>query len=281
MLALLIIILFGELSCLDFNYSFIDEKHYNSYGIFSKEIFSELEDFGYKNLTSVEDSFFIYLSKGNSNYSINDGYMLEFNQFEGEKKIMSPKHLRFSFIINLFNYTILTKSFELCNIRLTNSTLKQLQSSSNITLKTSNSDPLFFRIRTNQSVTINDQSYYLANSTYNYNSGLIHIDAFLNWNDSTVLVLYNKNVIDQRLSVEDHWVNFYHNDLDKSNTIPNKIIIYNFFPNSSCLIKNIELCEDFCDEDSRQLFLNVTHNKSSYLNSLDTFLFILITVLVL
>ena len=137
-------------------------------------------------------------------------------------------------------------------MRLTNSTLEDL---SNNTNRNSNSDPLFFRIRTNNSIVLNDKYFYYTNFTQNnYDSNFKNIDLFLDWKTNKIFALFERKVIDNTLSYSEMLTDFYHKDLNANFTNANKIILYNFHPNTDCTFRNLEVCVDFCDEGNKNIF---------------------------
>lgn len=149
---------------------------------------------------------------------------------------------RFSFKIEKENPNVYA---EQCNLRLTNYTIEQLRNSSH---KTFNSDPVFFRIRTNNSIVLNDKYFYFTNfSQNNYDSTYKNIDIFLDWDGNKIFMLYEKNILDNMLPFNDMFTDFYHKNLGKNYTNPNKVILYNFHPNTSCTIRNLQICQDYCD----------------------------------
>jgi hypothetical protein len=152
---------------------------------------------------------------------------------------------RFSFSIDNVGDRVY---FETCNLRLTNATTDNIISNY---YRTNYSDPIFFRVKNNNSITINDKSFYLAHDNYNINNGFIDINIFLDWDSKTALLLYNNTYIDYMLSLGDHITQFYHNSLNINETMPNKVLLYNLYPNTSCVVKNLELCEDYCDAGNK------------------------------
>jgi hypothetical protein len=137
--------------------------------------------------------------------------------------------------------------------------------------RTNFSDPIFFRVKSNRSIAINDKTFYLTKDYYNVNSGFVDIDIFLDWSMQTIMLLYDKMYIDYMLSASDQITNFYHNELTVNETMPNKVLIYNLFPNTSCIVKNLQLCEEYCDQgigfvklDSKMLYQSaITDTLSS------------------
>ncbi len=82
-------------------------------------------------------------------YTINDGLYLDFSE-----TVANPKHLQFKYFIN---NVVNADQYEGCNIRLTNYTIDQLQLENS---RTNGSDPLFFRIQENSTITLNYILYY-------------------------------------------------------------------------------------------------------------------------
>lgn len=114
---------------------------------------------------------------------------------------------------------------------------------------------MFFRIRTNNSIVLNDKYFYFTNFTENnYDSNFKNIDFFLNWDKNKILALFERKIIDNTLSYTEMQTDFYHKNLNFNYTHANKIILYNFHPNTSCVFRNLEVCEDFCDESIYYIF---------------------------
>ena len=135
---------------------------------------------------------------------------------------------------------------EQCNLRLTNSSLTELRNNS---YRTFTSDPLFFRIRTNNSIVLNDKYFYFTNFTENnYDSNFKSVDLFLDWETNKILSLFERKPIDNTLTYEDSLTDFYHKNLNLNYTNADKIILYNFHPDTNCVFRNLEVCEDFCDK---------------------------------
>lgn len=129
---------------------------------------------------------------------------------------------------------------------MTNATFDNLKKNDYRTL---NSDPLFFRIRTNNSIILNDKYFYFTNFTENnYDSNFKTIDLFLDWNKNKIFTLFKRKILDNTLTYSEMLTDFYHKNLNENVTNANKMVLYNFHPNTSCVIRNLEVCEDFCDE---------------------------------
>jgi hypothetical protein len=95
---------------------------------------------------------------------------------------------------------------------------------------------------------INDKYFYFTNFTENnYDSEYKEIDIFLNWHTHKIFVLFKSKIIDNTLNYDEMLTDFYHKNLHQNTTNPNKLILYNFYPNVHCELKNLEVCEDFCD----------------------------------
>ena len=71
------------------------------------------------------------------------------------------------------------------------------------------------------------------------------LDLFLFWEEGKVLVLLNGVQIDDKLSIKDLKIDFYH-EVDK-NSIFNNVILYNLHSEAECLVTYLNLCESFCD----------------------------------
>lgn len=207
--------------------------------------------------------FDVDLVKRNSNYSINDGVYIDYNN-----KITNPKHLQFSYFIPNTNKI---ESFEGCNVRLTNWTKEELASNN---YRTNKSDPILFRIQSNNSITLNKQFYYFGNGFNNFNSTLDHnlVDLLINWDQSKVVILFNKHLLNvTKLSLKETAFDFFHDNLEFNGTRPNKLLLYNFHPNVNCSLRGVELCENFCDQESERIYLGL-YSSSSNLSSLTTVL---------
>ena len=130
-------------------------------------------------------------------------------------------------------------------MRLTNITLENLYNNS---FKTNNSDIIFFRVKNNNSVSLNENTFYLSDDRYNYDSGFIDIDIFLDWKTMKSILAYNNDIVDSKLNNDELNTAFYHINLSKNQTFPNRIIIYNLYPDTECVIKNLMICEEICDD---------------------------------
>lgn len=254
-----------------------------NYYLLNTSNYDQLEIFTYynrnisiNNITNVTNpnEHIIVINKNSSNYSINDGIFIDY-----KNKLQNPKHLKFSYFINYTSDKIFDEDndkYEACNLRLTNYTINQLLNS---TYKTNHSDPLFFRIRSNTSLTINDKSFYLDKEKYNFKRlDFTNIDLILNWEDQNILLFYNSELVDDTLSIHNLMTDFYHIDLEKNKTNPNSIILYNFYPNTLCYIKNLQICEDFCDEETKSKYRNKTSLNGTW-NKINAIILIFICML--
>ena len=95
--------------------------------------------------------------------------------------------------------------------------------------------------------------YNLDSNKTNYNTWN-DIDIILDWTQTKVFILYNNNSINPANHFNDFSTYFYHESLSMGVTKPSKIILYNFSANSSCLIRNLSLCEEFCDIATQNSF---------------------------
>jgi hypothetical protein len=252
-----------------FNYYKINENLYNVMNISDDLSF---DSYMSNSLVVKKEDYFIYLSKSNSNYTLNDGIYVDLEKHIGNNL---PRHLQFSYYINNNN----TKDYyEGCNFRLTNMTLNDLV---NNTFRTNNSDTIFFRVRQNNSFALNDQSYFLNFTTYNYNYeyGFNEMDLFLDWDNLRVYFLHNKIQPDTTLDSTQMYTDFYHSNLNGSISTTNKVIFYNFNPNTNCVFKNFKVCKDFCDEESSLLY-SILVNNASTLN-IFKLIYILIIIIIL
>jgi hypothetical protein len=211
---------------------------------------------------SKNPDYVIYLNKNNSKNSINDGYIIDFSEYTS---IINPKHLKFSYNILSNNPTSITS--EGCDIRLTNYTQQLLQQ--NNSYLSNVSDPLFFRINANNTIKVNDQSFYMDSQNRTNFAGsnfffFNEIDLFMDWDTQTIVMLFNKVLIDSTLSLSDLTFGFYHDGLQANVTKPSKVLVYNFTPNTTCVIKNLALCEDFCDLQSQNIYYNLTSGANRF-----------------
>lgn len=244
-----------------FMYYFLNSEYYdyiitkNSTKISEISDMQQLQQLNKLELTNSysNNDYYLAVKKNHLNYSLNDAFFFDFGQHQ---KILNPKHLQFGFYIGEVKDP---DNFEGCNLRLTNFTLESLLNNS---LRTNYSDPLLFRIRNNQSISINDQSYFLNFTSYNYNSpiGFSLVDLFFNWETNSILFLHNKNMLDMNTGEDNLFTSFFHINLMQNYTKPSKVLFYNLQPNTSCYLKNLVLCEDFCDEESRMLYMNYTND---------------------
>jgi len=236
-----------------FNYYKINENFYDVMKISNDLSF---DSYMSSSLTVNKEDYFIYLSKANSKYTLNDGLYIDLEKHIGNDL---PRHLQFSYYINNNN----TKDYyEGCNFRLTNMTLNDLV---NNTFRTNNSDTIFFRVRQNNSFTLNDQSYFLNFTTYNFNYefGFNQMDLFLDWENLRVYFLHNQIIPDTTLDSSQLSTDFYHTNLNGSISTTNKMIFYNFNPNTNCVFKNFKVCKDFCDQESSVLYSTLVNNGAT------------------
>ena len=209
---------------------------------------------------------YINISKNELNYTINDGLYIDYENIT----FNTPKHVQFFFLIN----NTYTNNYEGCNLRLTNMSIEELIKND---FKTNYSDPVFLRIRDNNSLSINDKTFYLDNNRYNFNNNFIKIDLILNWDDQSVCVLYNNTLIDSYSSYTELATGFFHIDLSNNFTNPNKFIIYNFYPSTECMFRDLLLCEDFCDRETMGIYRNLTSNTEYlHFNNISILLLLLI-----
>jgi hypothetical protein len=246
-----------------FQYYFLNPEYYDYHLTKNYTKISELpnviENSQISDTFSSNNDYYMAVKKNHLNYSLNDAFFLDFG---AHQKIENPRHLQFSFYIGEVNDP---DNFEGCNLRLTNFTLESLLNNS---LRTNYSDPLLFRIRNNQSICINDQSYFLNFTSYNFKSptGFNLVDLFLNWETNSILFLYNKLMLDMYSGQDELFTSFFHINLMQNYTKPSKVLFYNLYPNTSCYIKNLVLCEDFCDEESRLLYMNYTNDGRCWIS---------------
>lgn len=228
----------------------------------------------YKNIhfDNIKEEF--TLSKNDINYSINDGYMLEFNN------ISRPMHFSFSYLIP--NDISNTTTFEGCDIRLTATDKDILLENEYRTMLSR--DIIFFRIRHYNKINLNDLPLYLDYNTSNFNmSGMYNtVDLFLNWKKKKVTLFLNQRGVWNVASLEKknakkHKItaSFYHEDLPKD-IIPNKVILYNFSPNSTCSIKNIRLCDNFCTISDMKIYKQYMNSSFISINYIIIILVMLI-----
>ena len=97
----------------------------------------------------------------------------------------------------------------------------------------------------------------------------------MDWNLKTVFVLYNKASIDAEMKFDELITFFYHENLCLNETRPNKFIIYNFSPDSTCIINDLILCENFCDESIKRIYINYSSSKYYYASFFIFYLFFL------
>ena len=197
----------------------------------------------YTNINYNSTSNIFNITKGNYS-TINDGYFLIFNNTK-------PKQLSFSFLIqNEVNIPL----FEACDIRLTSISLNKLKKQ-NYSTK-SKSDIAFFRIKHKNKVYLNDKPIYIGYNKSNFNqSNFTDVDIYFDWDLSKAYLFLNHkgiwNVTSDNKNdskIIDTTVDFYHEDIDKNVSV-NKVIMYNFIANTTCVIKDLKLCDDFCDNN--------------------------------
>ena len=113
----------------------------------------------YKNIQfdNIKEEF--TLSKNSIDYSINDGYILEFNN------VSRPMHFSFSYLIS--NIISNSTTFEGCDIRLTATNKDTLLENEYKTMIST--DIIFFRIRHHDKINLNDLPLYIDYNTSNYN----------------------------------------------------------------------------------------------------------------
>ena len=220
----------------------------------------------YKNIQfdSIKEEF--TLSKNSIDYSINDGYILEFNN------VSRPMHFSFSYLIS--NVISNSTTFEGCDIRLTSTNKDTLLENEYKTMIST--DIIFFRIRHHDKINLNDLPLYIDYNTSNYNmSGKYNtVDLFLDWKKKKVTLFLNQrgewNIASlEKSNDKKHEItaSFYHEDLPKD-IIPNKVILYNFSPNSTCSIKNIRLCDNFCTISDMKIYKQYMNSKFLSINNI-------------
>ena len=245
--------------------------HYN-YNFINKTNYETLE----YNSNNLE---FILYKNDKNEISINDGFYIKFNN------ISRPKHLSFSFklpyqyvspylianlrfLIGNTNYESSASDFEGCDLRLTSINYDNLISNN---FKTKNSDLIFFRIIHFNKINLNDLPIYIPQTINIFNETsyikdnknnetYIQIDIILNWKKKKAILFLNKQYIWNIASLDktkkDKYpvkteTDFYHENFSGD---MNKIILYNFKKNTYCQIKNLNLCEDFCNEEISNLY---------------------------
>lgn len=229
----------------------------------------------YKNIQfdSITNEF--TLSKNNIDYSINDGYIVEFNN------VSRPMHFSFSYLIS--NVISNSTTFEGCDIRLTATDKDTLLENEYRTM--TSTDIVFFRIKHHNKINLNDLPLYIDYNTSNYNmSGKYKtVDLFLDWKKKKVTLFLNQrgewNIASlEKRNDKKHKIttSFYHEDLPKD-IIPNKVILYNFSPNSTCSINNIRLCDNFCSISDMKIY---NQYMNSRLLSINYLIYILVILLI-
>ena len=251
------------------NYCLLSIIHCFSYEIINETNYEKLE---YNEINAV---FIIKKNKSNLNIP-NDGFIFSFNKIFKNK----PKHLSFLYSIpnfqNYYGEYLVFSYYEGCDIRLTTSSKKDII---NNNFKTKdNSDVVFFRIRLPNKMNFNVLPVYLPFIKNNYfmNGEYFKVDIILNWKKGKGVLLFNDsyvwNVANDQGKKDKHNVktktNFYHNSIKNDDF---HIILYNFKANSTCYIKNLQLCEDFCDskvEEVYKKYLNIYYLKYNILGML-------------
>ena len=237
-----------------FTYSKINESNYQ-----------KLEyDFG-------NDEFILIKNKSNNNIP-NDGFFIDFNQTFNQ-----PKHLSFLYSIpNFENYDdsfIYLSFYEGCDVRLTTTSESEILKNNYKT--NDNSDVIFFRIRLPHKINFNELPVYIPQVKNNYkmNEEYYKIDILMDWKKSKGVLLFNEQYIwdvansqgkKDKFNVKTKTY-FYHNSINSSDF---HVILYNFKPNTTCYIKNLKLCENFCDskiESIYQKYLNEFYVKYNIL----------------
>ena len=257
--------------------------HYN-YNYINKSNYETLE------YNSNNYEFILYKNEKNE-ISINDGFYIEFSN------ITHPKHLSFSFklpykyvspyllanldfLIGNTNYESSASDFEGCDLRLTSINYDNLISNN---YKTKNSDLIFFRIIHFNKINLNDLPIYIPQTINIFNEtsyikdnknneAYIQIDIILNWKNKKVILFLNKqyvwNIASLDRTKKDKYpvkteTDFYHEDFSGD---MNKIILYNFKKNTYCQIKNLKLCEEFCDEEISNLYKSYISSNTVIFN---------------
>lgn len=235
-----------------------------------------LNESNYEKISVIEDlstneHIFTLTKNESSTYSLNDGFFIELNN-----SISKPKQLHFSYKVNNKS-NINTTSFEGCNLRLTSMNYEELIEKKYLT---NNSDIIFFRVRYDDRISFNDIHIYLNTTQSNFgirtkdrnNDEYINADIFIKWEDKKVYFFLEglgkwnvaaENGKEDKIKMRE-FSDFYHEELPNDKPF-NKIILYNFSPNSSCSIKDIKICgNEFCGEKYKEEYNKYLSSK--YLN---------------
>ena len=258
------------------NYCLLSLIHCFSYEIINETNYEKLE------YNEIDDVFFLIKNKSHLNIP-NDGFIISFNKTFYNK----PKHLSFLYTIpNFENYSggnVDFSYYEGCDIRLTTSSKSDIIENN---FKTKdNSDVVFFRIRLPNKMNFNVLPVYLPLLKNNYlmNKEYFKVDIILDWKNEKGILLFNNSYVWNVANVEgkkDKFnvktkTNFYHNIINIDDF---HVILYNFKSNSTCYIKKLQLCEDFCDskvEEVYKKYLNIYYLKYNILGILISIILIM------